>query len=296
MTPQSETVGQRLRRLRKERGLTQFELTSPGVSHAYVSRIEADLRTPSVKAIRKLAAKLGVNPDYLERGLDLDAGEDRELRLLDCELALRFGGDAAEVEKVAAVVAEEAERGGDTATLTQARIALGNLSLARGDEQRALKSFERALASDGISPESDRALFLNSARCYRTTGRPERAEELLRDALERLEREAPDEVVLRARFELELGLALLERGQESEARDLLARADRALEAQGDPAQPIRSLWSRARLDAEAQHHQLALRKLRRAAILLEATEERSELDESRLRLDQALGSQGTSES
>jgi transcriptional regulator with XRE-family HTH domain len=63
-----ETIGQRLRRLRTDRGLSQRELSSPGVSYAYISRIEAGTRTPSVKALRMLAAKLGVPEEYLEYG------------------------------------------------------------------------------------------------------------------------------------------------------------------------------------------------------------------------------------
>src|SRR5205085_10746593 len=49
---QAETIGQRLRRLRTERRLSQRELSSPGVSYAYISRIEAGTRQPSVKAPR----------------------------------------------------------------------------------------------------------------------------------------------------------------------------------------------------------------------------------------------------
>ena len=41
-----ETVGQRLRRLRLERGLSQRQLAAPGVSYAYISRIEADRGGP----------------------------------------------------------------------------------------------------------------------------------------------------------------------------------------------------------------------------------------------------------
>ncbi len=51
----TETVGERLNRLRRERGLSQRELAEPGVSYAYISRIEAGTRNPSVKALRKLA-------------------------------------------------------------------------------------------------------------------------------------------------------------------------------------------------------------------------------------------------
>ena len=72
-----ETIGQRLKRLRRERGLSQRELASPGVSYAYISRIEGGARRPSVKALRMLARKLGVTADYLETGSEIrDTEED----------------------------------------------------------------------------------------------------------------------------------------------------------------------------------------------------------------------------
>jgi len=92
-----ETIGQRLKRLRLARGLSQRELAAPGVSYAYISRIEAGTRQPSVKALRKLAGKLGVSADFLETGSELDPAEARELRLADLELAIRLGeADGAE--------------------------------------------------------------------------------------------------------------------------------------------------------------------------------------------------------
>jgi transcriptional regulator with XRE-family HTH domain len=63
-----ETVGQRLKRLRLERGLSQRDLGSPGLSYAYISRIEAGMRTPSVKALRLMANRLGVTAEHLEKG------------------------------------------------------------------------------------------------------------------------------------------------------------------------------------------------------------------------------------
>jgi transcriptional regulator with XRE-family HTH domain len=63
-----ETVGARLKRLRLERGLSQRDLSSPGISYAYISRIEAGARTPSVKALRRIAGKLGVTVEHLETG------------------------------------------------------------------------------------------------------------------------------------------------------------------------------------------------------------------------------------
>jgi transcriptional regulator with XRE-family HTH domain len=63
-----ETIGERLRRLRVDRGFSQRQVSQPGVSYAYISRIEAGSRSPSVKALRMLASKLGVPVEYLEYG------------------------------------------------------------------------------------------------------------------------------------------------------------------------------------------------------------------------------------
>lgn len=71
-----ETFAERLRRLRLAAGLSQRELAEPGVSYAYISRLEAGTRTASVKAIRKLAPKLGVSADYLETGVEPDPDEE----------------------------------------------------------------------------------------------------------------------------------------------------------------------------------------------------------------------------
>jgi transcriptional regulator with XRE-family HTH domain len=57
------TVGERTRQRRLALGLSQREIVSERVSHAYISRIEANTRQPSVKALRKLAPKLGVSLD-----------------------------------------------------------------------------------------------------------------------------------------------------------------------------------------------------------------------------------------
>lgn len=62
------TIGNRVKQLRLEKGLSQRQLEVPGVSYAYVSRIEAGTRNPSLKAIIRLADKLEVSPLYLLTG------------------------------------------------------------------------------------------------------------------------------------------------------------------------------------------------------------------------------------
>src|SRR5439155_23863534 len=116
-----ERLGQRLRRLRYERGLSQRELASPGVSYAYISRIEAGARRPSVKALRQLAPKLGVSVEYLETGRDLSERDQRELRLAEAELTLRLQQDSPEAEAEFAALLAEAEAIGDTEVAARAR-------------------------------------------------------------------------------------------------------------------------------------------------------------------------------
>src|ERR671936_1392024 len=120
-----ETVGARVKRLRLQRGLSQRDLSSPGVSYAYISRIEAGARTPSVKALRMLAQKLGVSVEYLETGREIGEGEARELRLSDAELALRFGGDTAAAEQTLREILQEARRAGDPVSASRAATGLG---------------------------------------------------------------------------------------------------------------------------------------------------------------------------
>src|SRR5215467_9060596 len=101
----TETIGERLRRLRLERGLSQRELSAPGVSYSYISRIEAGARRPSVKALRMLARKLGVTPEYLETGSEIRESEARELRLADAELRVRLEGEMP-IEELTEILAD----------------------------------------------------------------------------------------------------------------------------------------------------------------------------------------------
>ena len=70
--------GSRLRKLRKERNLTQEQLASLiGVKNSVISFYEVGERLPSPDVLRKMALALHVSTDYLlgiERGESLDLG------------------------------------------------------------------------------------------------------------------------------------------------------------------------------------------------------------------------------
>src|SRR5512133_2991464 len=111
-----EGVGARLKRLRLERGFSQRDLSSPGVSYAYISLIVAGARTPSVKALRKLSQKLGVSVEYLETGSDIRHLDQRELRLADAELELRLSDDFSGAEQKLESILQEATAAGDVSS------------------------------------------------------------------------------------------------------------------------------------------------------------------------------------
>src|SRR4051812_31309210 len=83
-------VGRRLREAREAAGLSQRELAFSGCSAAYISRIEAGARIPSLQLLRELGRRLGVSADFLATGTDADPLERVEQALVEAEVALRL--------------------------------------------------------------------------------------------------------------------------------------------------------------------------------------------------------------
>src|SRR3982750_929209 len=65
-------LGERLRQLRVAAGLTQSELAGERFSKEYVSQIERGKTRPTQETIGWLAARLGVDPSFLESGVSTD--------------------------------------------------------------------------------------------------------------------------------------------------------------------------------------------------------------------------------
>ena len=290
-----ETVGERLRRLRRERGLSQRQLSSPGVSYAYISRIEAGMRQPSVKALRKLAGKLGVSPEYLETGVDLAPREDRELRLAAAEVQLRLADDTEEAETDLRRLLDEAREAGDTSGAARAQAALGLAALHRADNATAIAELEAALASSEFSPTRNPEPYGLLARAYVVVGAPEKAVELLENCLEVVEREAPESAATHVRFALYLGYTLSDMGELPRARAIVSEALTRAEGLDDSYMRARLHWSQARLAARSGDPRTALDQLRRAVAILEATEDSRQLGRAHLLWAEILTFEGSAD-
>src|SRR5436190_8536938 len=266
-----ETVGERLRRLRLERGFSQRELAAPGVSYAYISRIEAGTRQPSVKALRRLAANLGVTADYLETGSDLDGSAVRELQLAQLELAVRLGERRGVHDALAAVLADSLAAG-DNGAASRARVAIAQLALEDGRAQDAVDVLDEPSKGEPFLPGDRVETYVNLGRAYAAVGRTNEAAELFERCLAAVEAERADPA-LEARYATLLGSALSDTGDIARAEDAVRSALDRVEETGDPYLRVRQYWSAARHAQAEGRESAALSKVRRAVALLEATDD-----------------------
>jgi transcriptional regulator with XRE-family HTH domain len=77
--PQEETLGQRIHRLRKVRGMSLAKVSNPDFTRAFMSQIELGRAQPSMRVLRVIAGRLGTEVDYLLDGRL--PGIERELAL-----------------------------------------------------------------------------------------------------------------------------------------------------------------------------------------------------------------------
>src|SRR6266480_1829099 len=215
-----EGVGQRLKRLRVARGFSQRDLSSPGVSYAYISRIEAGARTPSVKALRKLAQRLGVSVEYLETGRDIRDVDDRELRLADAELELRLAENTEEAEKRLSELLDEAVKAGDFASATRARLTLGLVAASRGNHLDAVERLEAVIEAADVSPSSRPDVFATLGQSYAALGAPDRAVRLFERCIAGVA-DQPDGTTAGIWFATLLSYALTDAGQYDRAREVI---------------------------------------------------------------------------
>jgi transcriptional regulator with XRE-family HTH domain len=239
----TETVGERIRRLRLARGLSQKEIAGRGISDSYVSRIENGQKQPSLRVLKHLASRLGVEVEYLESGRAIPAAKERGLRLADAELELRLNHDLDRADSVLRdLLSEEAHDGLEP----RIRSALGAVAARRGDYPEAICQIEAVIASGAAAPETQPDSFETLARAYLATGASPMAIALLQRciaAADEDERYAP----LQVRFRRFLAEAFSALGALDRAAAILDKAAERAEALGGLHDQVGVHWERARL-------------------------------------------------
>jgi transcriptional regulator with XRE-family HTH domain len=164
----ASSLGQRLRALRIERGLSQAELAGDLVSPSYVSLIEADRRSPERDVLSGLAHRLGCSSMYLETGMVPEEINEQRLQLKFAQIALANGELDEAHDRFRALSMESSSeiRHGATWGLARTEEALGNL-------HEALTHMEALLeAARAAEPGAPSLLVLLNSRCriYRLAG------------------------------------------------------------------------------------------------------------------------------
>ena len=290
-----ETIGERLRRLRLERGLSQRQLAGPGVSYAYISRIEGGARRPSVKALRKLAQKLGVSADYLETGSEIRESDARELQIADAELELRLAETPKQAEGRLQRLREESLAAGDAPAAARTEIALGLAAAATGRNGEAIERLEAGLELSPVSPAARPDVFATLGHAYSASGEPRRAVEIFESCLSELQEVEPQNLPSQVRFATYLSYALTDLGELERAQSVLDGVLEEAESVTDGYSRVRLFWSLARLNDVRGRPAAALTYIRRAMALLEATDDSLHLARAHLLCGDILMSQGRAE-
>jgi transcriptional regulator with XRE-family HTH domain len=134
-------VGRRIKEARLAASLSQRQLSFPGCSAAYISRLEAGDRVPSLQLLRKLAAKLNADEQYLATGVEQIKQPPPEL--VEAEVERRLAGWRPEPGPAEQRPSDGLE---DPASRARALWAHSRLLAERGERGRAAELARDALA------------------------------------------------------------------------------------------------------------------------------------------------------
>jgi tetratricopeptide (TPR) repeat protein len=256
-------VGRRLKGARERAGLSQRQLSFPGCSPAYISRIEAGDRIPSLQLLREMGRRLGVSEDYLATGRER---HEEAVKLVDAELALRLG----ELDLAAQLYDEALGYATNSEERARALAGLGQVAFQQGDPVTAIARIEEARNSSRERLVDQPACADTLGRAYAMVDELEAAIAVFNESLSAAE--SRGDKVEGSRFAVLLANAYIDAGNFTAAEQLLARALETAPDSRDPLLRARLYWSHSRLHTLQQQPTQAARYARRALNILEATE------------------------
>ena len=278
----SRTLGDRVRELRTNRGLSQGGLARGLVSPSYVSLIEAGKRLPERDILRAFADRLGTTPEFLETGVDAATAKEEQLALRYADLALANGEvDEAldryrRLARAGAVCRHGAEWG-----LARALEAQGDLPGAIGRVEWLLEEHRAGRADvPGL-------LTLLNAQCrlYREAGDISFSITLGESALDEVRKLGLKGTEDEIRLASSLVASYWERGDWARANQLAHEVVERAEEQGSPRSRGSAYWNASLAASSVGGVALALELAERAlAMFSESDDERGT---ARLRTDLA---------
>ncbi|WP_405933030.1 helix-turn-helix domain-containing protein [Streptomyces sp. NBC_00827] len=261
--------GRRLRQLRRQLGKSQADLTGPGMSAAYLSRLESGARPPTQRAIEYLVDRLGVQAESFDVPPDSDLAD-----ILAASFTVFDKERDAEMRTMLQNVLDEAVDV-DPQTRWQALSQLARLHGALGDyeDERDVLQEMRDLSDVMERPLLRVHSRIRFARTVRNLGDAESARQGVREALDLSERHrlhVPATELLRSKLllasvEAELGNLAEAVRQSSDVIASLPRTEGALAAE--------SFWVAATVQTRLGHYEQATAQLQRALAALDSRED-----------------------
>lgn len=257
-------LGRRLRETRETAGLSQRELSFPGCTAAYISRIEKGERVPSLQLIREFAVRLGVTEHFISHG-----SHDRVepgASFVEARVAVRMGD--LDVARDLANDALDAAR--SNAERARASAVFGEISLAAGDLLGAIDALERARLLDPALEDDDAQFAEQLGRAYARALEYESAIAVFERNRDRAV--ANGDIVNEVRFSSLLANAYSDTANFASAEVALARAINLSDKIDDPFERAKTLWAQSRLHALQNDSATAARYAQRALEILEVSD------------------------
>jgi tetratricopeptide (TPR) repeat protein len=255
-------VGLRLKASRERAGLSQRQLAFPGCTAAYISRLEAGARVPSLQMINQLALRLDVTGQWLATGVEAAAVQPSEL--IDAEVALRLG----EIDEAERLYRAHLEQGDPARPAALA--GLGQIAFRSERWAEAIDLLQQSFELRDRKALADAGLVDTLGRAHAMTGARESAIAIFEQAM--LEAQDAGAPVEQLRFTVLLANAQIDAGEFSKAEAALADVIRFADDAGDPVATARVFWSQSRLHSMRREPRLAGQYARRALEILERTE------------------------
>jgi tetratricopeptide (TPR) repeat protein len=261
------SVGQRVKEARERAEISQRQLAFPGCSSAYISRIEAGMRTPSLQVLQLLGQRLGVTGEYLATGKE-GAGRQHDL-VTQAEFALRFDDTAS----AKALLEEAVGEADDPRVRARALEGLGQLAFREGKTRETIERFEEALELYGDDVVNHARLAETLGRAYAMLGDLGASVDLYDRCL--LDAQRRGDRIEASRFSVVLGHALLDAAAFPRAAAVLEQTLELAEEISDPLLHARLYWLQSRLYGEQDEPERAAGYARKALAIVELTEDRA---------------------
>ena len=161
------SLGEKIKKLRKEKNMTLKELAGDRITAAQISHIERDKSHTSYELLEYLSERLDVSIDYLLETKEMQSKKITDNLILESEIYIKKG-ELDDAEKEIHQIIEICEEYDLSENYGKCNYLLGNIYLKRKDNRKANFYFEKALFYFIKNDDKKRIFecYMNSADIY----------------------------------------------------------------------------------------------------------------------------------